>query len=185
MPLRRFASIGGVLLGLALTVAGAAWAQSDPTTVERRVKAAFLYKFADYVEWPSAVFVRADEPLTIAVMGDDPLGDELAQIVKDRTLRGRGVEVRKLKEEDPVAGVQVLFVGRGRVGALHRSAVHASPILVVTDAAGALAQGSTINFVLSDDRVRFEVSVEDAERRGLKLSSRLLTVAQNVHMGKP
>ncbi|HZI83806.1 MAG TPA: YfiR family protein [Casimicrobiaceae bacterium] len=153
--------------------------------MEQRLKAVFLYKFADYVEWPERVFPRADTPVTIAVIGDEPLVAELTEVIKDRTLRGRSFEVRRLSDDSSVDGIHVLFVARAHDAALRRAAVASAPILVVTDSEGALNSGSTINFMVVDERVRFEVSVEDAERRGLKLSSRLLSVAQNVRTGKP
>jgi hypothetical protein len=90
-----------------------------------------------------------------------------------------------VKGGDSLAGLQVLYVGNGTAEELPQSLAPARslPILVVTDAPGALASGSVINFTVERDRVRFEVSLPAAERNGLKLSSRLLAVAQRVERG--
>ncbi len=97
------------------------------------------------------------------------------------------MQVRKLREGDSLAGVHVLFAGRAesaRLMSLAR-ATPSQPILVVTEADAALNQGSIVNFVMTSGRVRFEIALDNAERRSLKLSSRLLTVAQHVRTGLP
>jgi hypothetical protein len=184
MPYHR--SLRALLLSaLALiccTAAVLAYAQADSETLERRVKAAFLYKFADYVEWPEGTFAQADSPLTIAVVGDDQIAAELAELVSGRKIDGRALAVRRTREIEAVGDAQIVFIGRAFNARLAQAmrASPAKPALVVTEAEGALAQGSVINFVLVDGRVRFEVSLEAAEKKGLRVSSRLLTVAVNV-----
>src|SRR5882757_170699 len=83
-------------------------AQADARADEYRVKAAFLYKFGGYVEWPDRSFARADSPVVIGVIGGDTLADELAQIVSGRNVNGRPVLVRKLRAGDPIAGLHIL-----------------------------------------------------------------------------
>src|SRR6266568_2186456 len=81
------------------------WAtQGGAQADEYRVKAAFLYKFGSYIEWPSRSFARTDSPVAIGVMGANALADELAQIVAGRSVNGRAVQVRKLRPGDPIAG---------------------------------------------------------------------------------
>jgi hypothetical protein len=162
--------------------------ETDTTAaLEQRVKAAFLYKFAGYVEWPEGSFSKSDTPITIAVMGDDALAAELNQLVVDRTVAGRPILVRKLKDIEPSGAIHILFIGRGESARLNQvvKMLQPRPILIVTDSEGALTQGSVINFLLNDGHVRFEISLSSAEKRGLKLSSRLLAVAQNVQTGTP
>ena len=144
-------------------------ADTDSATAERGIKAAFLYKFAGYVQWPEGTFARADAPVGIAVIGEDRLADELVPLVAARTVDGRPLAVRKQNDDDVPADIHILFIGRAEIA-----------VLIVTEAEGALAQGSVINFVVSGGRVRFEVSLDAAEKRRLKLSSRLLSVAQSV-----
>jgi hypothetical protein len=163
-----------------------AWAQGAVSAVplERRVKAAFLYKFLGYTDFPASAFADASAPLTIGLIGADDLAVELARVVAGRTVGNRPIEVRELREADAGARVHLLFVGGGdpqRVGRIVRQASGA--MLVVTECENGLQLGSVINFRIVDERVRFDVSLDAAERNGIKLSSRLLTVANRVQKG--
>jgi hypothetical protein len=164
-----------------------AHAAEDASALEQRVKAAFLYQFAGYVEWPGQAFAQSDTPVTIAVMGADLLAAELKQLVAGRTVGGRAVAVRQVRPGEPLAGIHILFVGGAEGARLAQVAQAAKPrpILTVTESDGALSQGSMINFVIVDRRVRFEVGLDSAEKSGLRLSSRLLAVAQQVKTGGP
>jgi hypothetical protein len=165
-------------LGLALSCAAAAQPQ------EHEVKAAFLYKFLSFVEWPAQSFARAGSPLVIGVLGADEVHASLQEIVPGRSAQGRPVELRKLKDGERPAGVHMLFVGRAAAASLPK--LGAQPgLLVVSEAEGALEHGAMINFVGVDGRVRFEIAPEAAERRGLRISSRMLAVAQHVRPGRP
>jgi hypothetical protein len=174
-----------VPLGVAVLAPPVA-AQSAITNMQlqRRVKAAFLVKFLGYVDFPPSAFGDPSAPVTIGVMDADELGAELARAVAGRSINGRSIAVRQLREGDTAAQVHLLFVG-GRdpvqVGRVVRQASGA--MLVVTECENGLRQGSAINFRLVDERVRFDVSLEAAERNGVKLSSRLLTVANQVKKG--
>ena len=172
---------------LAVLPASGALTAEDPLSLETQVKAAFLYKFGGYVDWPAAAFPRSDTPLSIAVAGADVLAAELAQATTGRTVEGRSVTVRRVKPGDSLAGVHILFIGRAESARLAQWVQSAQPlsVLTVSESDGALAHGSVINFVLSDRRVRFEVALDAAEKSRLKLSSRLLAVAQQVRTGTP
>jgi hypothetical protein len=151
---------------------------------ERKVKAAFLYKFLGYVDFPATAFAGDDAPLTIGVVDADDLAAELAHVVAGRSVRQRGVVVRQLRETDGAVPVHLLFVGGGdpeQVGRVVRQA--GAALLVVTDCEGGLRQGSAINFRRVEQRVRFDVAPAAAERHGIKLSSRLLAVANRVQKG--
>ena len=167
-----------------------AQAQDEPTAIERRVKAAFLYKFTGYVGWPEGTFARADAPMTIGVLGDDQLAAETAQLVVGRTVDGRPIAVKRVTFAElagggHTAGVHILFVGRSESARFAQvvKALPPAPILIASESENALRQGGIINFVIVEGRVRFDVSLEAAERRGLRLSSRLLPVARSVHGG--
>lgn len=175
-----------VLVGiLTLAQPNTAQAQTEAErALERRVKAAFLYRFTEYVNWPDAAFARADAPFVIAVIGPASLAEELRQITIGRTVNGRPVEVRRAADAEAMAPAHIVFIADSEKQRL-RDLVRAAPrhALVVTESEGALAQGSVINFVLVEGRVRFEISLDSAEKRGLRLSSRLLAVAQSVRPG--
>jgi hypothetical protein len=175
-----------VALLLAAGPALAAPADDEATVLERRVKAAFVYKFAGYVEWPAATFSQPDAPITMAVVGDDELAAELAQVVAGRTVDGRPLFVKKPRFGESIADVHILLVGRAELARLPQwgRLTQSKPVLIVADG-GALTQGGVINFVLVQQRVKFEISLEEADKRGLKLSSRLLAVAHFVRKAPP
>ncbi|MFP5394092.1 MAG: YfiR family protein, partial [Gammaproteobacteria bacterium] len=183
---RRITSYALALLVTALgTVGLTGGAVAAPNEYE--VKAAFLYKFLGYIEFPASAFAEPASPVVIGVVNADDLAAELARIVNGRTVMGRPVQVKVLKETDAPANVHLLFIGgadSSRARAMLRLAKD-SPMLVVTEADDGLASGSVINFKIVDERVRFDVSLEAADKNSVKLSSRLLTVANQVHKGAP
>jgi hypothetical protein len=172
----------------ALSVFGIPEARAQAETdraLEQRVKAAFLYRFADFVIWPDTAFAKPDSPFVIAVAGAEGVAEHLRTITAGRSVAGRPIEIRRVGPSDPVPAAQILFISgsdRARMRELLRAAPRHS--LVVSEVEGGLEQGSVINFVIAEDRVRFEISLESAEKRGLRLSSRLLAVARNVR-GSP
>jgi hypothetical protein len=153
--------------------------------VEREVKAAYLSKFGSYVKWPEHAFAKPDSPLTIGVMGDDMLADDLAQLVAGHPVNGRRVMVYKLQHDDPVAGLNVLFISHSQNGRLADilAATKGQPVLTVTESEDALALGSTINFIVVDGKVRFEVAPKTASLGSLNISARLLAAAYKVVPG--
>jgi hypothetical protein len=163
---------------------GAGNAVGNGGTLERRIKAAFLYKFLGYAEFPPGAFFDRSSAVTIGVVDADDLAAELARAVAGRTINNRPVVVRVLRDTDVQVPLHLLFVGGAdpvRVGRTVRQA--GSAMLVVTECQDGLRQGSVINFRIIDERVRFDVSLDAAERNGIKLSSRLLTVANRVQKG--
>jgi hypothetical protein len=154
--------------------------EKGPPLAEQRIKAAFLYKFLSYVEWPASAIADDATPIVIGVIGADDIADELRAIVAARTLNRHPIEVRTLGGAQPLpATLRVLFVGRDDPPLLARLAPQSQrqAILLVTDFADGLDRGSVINLVVRDNHVRFEVSLDAAQRSGLKVSSRMLAVA--------
>lgn len=188
-------SVGGqqriisVLLGCVLLSALSVPAAGDTSvsTVEAQVKAAYIYRFAEHIDWPPDAFASATAPLTIAVVEADQVAAELNQLRQTRQIKGRAVSVRSLRAGDAVSGAQVLYIGALDGGRLKRTleAVPGAGVLSITDGAGTLAAGSAISFVQIDNRIRFDVSVAHAERNGLKISARLLAVAHKIEGDKP
>lgn len=149
------------------------------SSAERTVKAAFLYKFLGYVEYP-----QENTPLVVGVLGADDVSAELTRITAGRNVGGRGIAVRTLHEGDAVAGVHLLFIGADAIRPVTvLRAAQQQGVLSVTETDNGLQQGSVINFRLVEERVRFEVSLPAAEKSGLKLSSRLMSVAYHVQKG--
>jgi hypothetical protein len=147
---------------------------------EEAVKAAFLYRFGNYVQWPAE---RLDAPnFTIAVMAADEVAAQLAQLLPGHSVRDRPAQVRSIRSIRELDGAQILYIGAGHRQELQAAiaAVRDQPVLVVTDDANGLDAGAAINFLRSAQRVRFEISLPAAERAGLRISSELLSVAERV-----
>ena len=161
--------------------------QAQGPSLERSVKAAFLYKFAGYVSWPDSLFPAADTPVRIGVTGDDALAEELRRMVATRTSGGRRVEVVTIPPEEIPGGVHIAFRARGTPEAVKSWIQEArkGPVLIVTETQGALRMGSMLNFVDRDGRIRFEVGLGAAKSTGITLSSRLLSVACAVETRSP
>jgi hypothetical protein len=145
-----------------------------------QVKAAFLYHFGTYVQWPTPG--DENEPITIAVLDEPSIAAELAAFLPGRRIEGRPVESVSIGRIDEVGDAEIVFIGRRHNANLAAliAALERRPTLVVTDAADGLEQGGMVNFQIVDERVRFEISVPRAEEAGLMLSSRLLSAALRV-----
>lgn len=159
-------------------------ADSGETALERRVKAVFIAKFAGYVEWPASAFNDSASPIVIGVAGADPLADELEQAIAGSVIGERPMRVRRLSSLEAIGNCcQIVFVGRGvdraRASEL-LSTAQGKPVLTVTESDKGQHQGSVINFLAADGRIRFDISREAADRNGLRLSSQLLGVARQV-----
>lgn len=173
----------GLLLTLALLTHiadGAAQLAAQP--IEAQVKAAFLYKFGAYVAWPNQAFEKADSPFVIAVMGADAFADVLEQTTAGRNVNGRPVEVHRVRRGASLTGVQIAFIMGAETSTLPDilAATKGQSILIVTEAERGLDSGSMINFVLEQDKVRFDIAPVPAEQNNLKISARLLSVARKV-----
>jgi hypothetical protein len=150
---------------------------------EYEVKAAFLVNFAKFIEWPASVFKSAEAPLTIAVVGDDPFGADLDDAIRGKLVAGRSMAVKRVEWRDDLTPFQMVFIStseRLRVKDIVRRLDGAS-VLTVSDLDSFCSSGGLIAFVNVGDRIRFEVNAEAAQRRGLKISSKLLTLATSVH----
>lgn len=150
--------------------------------VEIQIKAAYLLKFGNYVEWPPETFTGADKSFRIGIVGADELADELAQMVVGRAVNGRPITVRKLRAGESTSDMHLLFIGYPPGARLTDllAQLQGRPTLVVTDSQEALAYGSMINFVVVDGRLRFEVAPKNAARGKIDISARLLATAFKV-----
>ena len=189
MPPRRKGEAVSRLSALALA-ACCLWSPMQVATTaepysEAAVKAAFLYRFAGYVEWPAAG--PSGPPLIIAVLDDTPVADQLDAAVAKQASTARPTQVVRIAKIADLGDAHVLFVGGAARNNLRHviSTLASRPVLVVTDAERGLDLGATINFRVVDRHVRFEVSVAAARRANLKISSDLLSVAVRVVDGDP
>lgn len=169
------------VLGLVILLLSGAHGQS-PTAGEYQVKAAFLYNFAKFVEWPPSSFSGASAPYKICVLGQDPFGQDLHDITADKSLNGRRFEVNHITDLQQARGCLILFICSSELSQMKQilGSLRGSGILTVGDTKGFAEMGGVINFVLENDRVQFEVNRKAAELAGLKISSKLLNVAKVV-----
>lgn len=146
------------------------------------MKAAFLFNFTKFVEWPEASFADAGHPIVIAVLGRNPFGDDLAKLVKDRTVDGRRIQIRMVatpEEARPPGALHVLFVPAGEEPrfAEFLNTPSRRGVLTVGESDRFSALGGIIDFVVVESRVRFEINRAAAEAAGLKLRAQLQKLA--------
>jgi len=174
------AYVAGLVLILVLTMVNTVYPQER--VLEHQVKAAFLYKFGNYIDWPEGTFESEDDPLTIGVIGADDLAEGLREIVRDKTIKGRPVVVRTLESTDSLQTTHILFIGRATRSYLNSviASTRGKPIVTVTETEDPLAQGGIINFIIDNDKVRFDIELAAANTSNIKISARLLGVARKV-----
>jgi hypothetical protein len=170
---------------LRLTAFGAA-APSAPSP-EYQVKAVFLFHFAQFVEWPASAFPTAKSPLVIGILGDDPFGNYLDELVKDEAVSGHKITVARYLDAEAAQGCHILFVGRSessRLGKIIPMLGHGA-ILTVSDADDFSARGGMVRFVTENGKIRLRINVEVAKSCGLSISSKILRAATLVSAAKP
>jgi len=157
-------------------------AQSKATN-EYEIKAAFLYDFAKFVEWPSSAFSDPKQPFGICVFGRDPFGHALEDALLDKTIGDHPVILGRAKQISDLVGCQIVFISGTESPRLpeilSRSRRHGA--LLVGETEGFAAAGGVVQFVLDQNRVRFAINPDAADRAGLKISSKLLALALIIH----
>lgn len=165
------------------------FAASSDATLEAQVKAAYLYNFTKFVDWPPQAYYAPNAPLVVGLMGvQADTAATIAEVLQSkRAPEGRFIEVRAISPGASAVGVHVLFVAASHAGELPRltSELADHPVLLVGESTGFAQQGGAINFVVADNVVRFEVNLRRAQRAGLKLSGRLASVATLVRDDEP
>jgi hypothetical protein len=156
-----------------------AGAETSATPSEFAVKAAFLYRFSSFIEWPKAVSSR--DSFEIGIVGDDPFGSAFKPFMS-QPIEGRQLRITRDPLNADSAGPQILFVSSSEADRITQllQQVADKPVLTVSDIDGFAARGGILNFVLRDKKIRFGINVEAADRAGPKLSSRLLKLAEIV-----
>jgi hypothetical protein len=163
-----------IVVPLPLLVCGAA-ASAQPS--EAAVKAAFLSKFAAYVEWPAEARPGEGEPIQLCLIGGNPLGRLIDDAVRGQQIDHHTIVVKRLAKASEAAGCHLAFLAGGASAML--DSMKGKPILTITDARSS-AQRAMIHFVVSQGRVRFHIDEAAATRSGLTINSRLLALALSV-----
>jgi hypothetical protein len=146
------------------------------------LKAAFLYKFGLFVEWPDSAFASPDSPIDLCVAGQDPFGESLDKVASGERINGRNVVIRRLKTVRRDSGCHILYFdgSDSQQAAQIIETVRGSGVLTVSDARKSGSTTGIIDFVISDNRVRFDIDDEAAAQNGLGISSKLMSLALNV-----
>jgi hypothetical protein len=168
----------------------AVWQGVDPFAVgaqtydsrESKIKAGFLFNFAKFVEWPESDPKSTTDTITIGILGKDPIGDYLEDAVQGKEVQGKKVAVRKFEDRTSLTPCHILYIAdsaRDDIDEVLGILREASTLTVGADE-GAFDQGCHIGFVIKENKVKFIVNKESAERAGLKFSSKILSVAEKV-----
>ena len=148
--------------------------------LEYQVKAAFLLNFTKFVQWPASAFADENSPVAICILGEDPFGNALNEMVKGEALNGRQLVVQRIRRAPEPKSCQVLFVAKSEKDAARTLADLGTGVLTVGEGEKFLRDGGMIAFVIQDRRVRFDIDQAAAAKARLTLSSRLMNVARSV-----
>lgn len=148
---------------------------------EYQLKAAFLFNFTKFVEWPARRFADERSPILIGVVGENPIGAALADLVTGRLVNGRPIAVAYPKNTGEMQRVHLLFVARGEEDRLTELQSSGTTVVLTVGESDRFAElGGMINFVVADEKVRFEVNLATAEKHGIKISAQLVKLAARV-----
>jgi hypothetical protein len=149
------------------------------------LKAAFLFNFVRYVEWPQTAFANENAPLTIGVLGNEEFANRLATLLKEKKAHNRSFEIKKMSSAADTAGCQVVVVtqNESRKGSQVAENTKKQPILLIGETEDFLENGGIITFVKDGGQLRFDISQKGAEERNLVISSHLLRLARKTKKG--
>jgi hypothetical protein len=191
MPTGRGATRAPVLAALVLVLAAAAAAPAAAApppappapSLEYDVKAAFLYNFAKFVEWPAEARGGEHDPLSLCIFGADPFGSRLDELVKGETIAGRSLAVRRIRQLSEIKSCHIAFFSHAEAEQVPAAlaSLRGSNVLTVGEDDGFAEQGGMIQFYLAENRVRFAINLDALEGTHLRVSSKLLRLARVLH----
>jgi hypothetical protein len=190
MALRHGPSVPGALcrlsaclLAIALGAApGARPALAQSASIDD-VKAAFLFNFTKFVQWPAGAFPNDTSTFEIGILGDDTVGDSLRETIRGKTVDGRELRLKRVSAADNLEQLQVLFISKSDTSRVLDlvTRMTGKAVLTVADSPGFCQSGGVIQFDIDNDQVRFEINLEAAQRSRLNVSSKLLALAKAVY----
>lgn len=169
----------------ALLLLGAAPPQAAAPT-EYQVKAVFLFNFSQFVTWPAQAFPEAQNPLIIGVLGDDPFGADLDEIVRGETVNGHPLAVRRFRRVEDIDDCHILFINAAEEARLEQilRKLQGRSILTVSDGQDFAKRGVMVRFITDRNRIRLRINLTATEAAGLTLSSKLLRPAEIIRAGE-
>lgn len=167
----------GFCLSLLLTLVSSQAQEAQPS--EYQLKAAFLFHFAKFVEWPPTAFETGTSPMVIGVLGQNPFGADLEQTIRNKTINNHGFVIKEFRSAAEATNCHVLFISSSESERLSEivEQLHGTSVLTVSETARFIEAGGMINFVPEGNKIRFQINNEAAKRAKLKISSKLLSLA--------
>ena len=167
-----------VCLSFALLLPAETGAQESPPS-EYQVKAAFLFNFAKFVEWPPESFAGETSPLVIGILGDNPFGGDLERTIQNKTINNHPLVIKPLHSLAEATNCQILFINASEKKRFTEifGSLRGTSVLTVSDTEGFTEAGGMINFVLENKKIRFQINDAAAKTARLKISSKLLSLA--------
>jgi hypothetical protein len=153
----------------------------DSSPSEYQVKAAFLFNFAKFIQWPEQAFSDSKSPFSFGVLGDDPFDGDLVRATREKILNGRPLVVKACRTLEEARNCHVLFISNSEKSRLKSifQGLDGTHVLTVGDSANFVESGGMINFFRDGNKIRFEIKDETAKKAGLKIDSKLLGLAKN------
>lgn len=176
--MRRLRRLAALIL-VAAQMVGVPARAAPPAATEYELKAAFLFNFAKFVDWPADVF-NATDALNVCVLGDDPFGEQLDRAFVGKSVHDRPVVVQRHDRLDQTRGCHVLFIGATEERRLGRFTPPGGPVLTVGETDEFLRRGGIVAFDMEENRLRFEINADAADAAGLKISSQLMKLATRI-----
>jgi hypothetical protein len=173
--------VAGLFAFLSLLLAGVLEARGD-TAKDYDLKAVFLFNFAQFVDWPSDAFTDDRSPIVIGILGDDPFGKSLDQVVRNEVVRDRKLVVKRYRRVEEITTCHILFISQSETS--HLGAIFASlkgkPILTVGDTEGFATSGGMIRFFTDENKIRLKINKNAVTAANLTMSSKLLKAAREI-----
>jgi hypothetical protein len=160
-----------------LMASAVCWPATGPS--EYQVKAVFLFNFGQFVEWPGDAYDTPQAPFVIGILGEDPFGRTLDEVVRGESVGSRSLVVRRFNHPREIGDCNILFIGRNESGRLREAldAVRGRSVLTVTDIEGAASHDAIIALFNENNRIRMRINLAEAKARQLVISSKLLRPA--------
>jgi len=180
----RMRRLTGLLFFLFLSLQEAR-AQAQPDR-EHRVKAVFLFNFAQFVEWPEAAFPNPQSPLVVGILGDDPFDAYLDEVVKGEKVNTRPIQVERYHRIEDIKVCHILFISASEIPRIDRvlAALKGRSILTVGESEGFFQHGGMVSFVTEHGKIRLKINLEAVQAEELTVSSKLLRLADVAGPGR-
>jgi len=166
----------------AVSMVGLPRLRAEDSSTEYKIKAAFLYNFLNFIEWPSGSFKDSNDVLKICVIGEDPFGDAFEPFI-NKPIKGKKLKIYQINKIGDTDNCHIAFISSSEKRRLGRvlADLNGSSTLTVSDIKSFTQEGGIINFVTVENRIGFEINIKAAERSGLKISSKLLNLAKTIY----